>query len=125
GFVYDKKLVGPYRLVAVDIDEQMMLCWSLPGGDCVGDNLPGPMIFAAGFDDRYVVVAQHPWSQGSTEPPNIKVTRFYYVVRDHKAEVGKFGPPPENIKGPFDQNGFEAEKVRLKLPDFSWRYGKD
>ena len=36
GFVSDEKLIGPYRLVAIDVDQQMSICYKIDNGDCVG-----------------------------------------------------------------------------------------
>ena len=126
GFVDDVALVGPYRVVAVDIDEQRELCWSYNSRDCLTDGLPGPMVYAAGFDDRYLVIAIHPWSDDgkADTPPPSKASHFFYVIRDldKEAEAGKtgfHGAPYTAIKGPFDQRAFDAEKARLHLPDFS------
>ncbi len=113
GFVQDEVLVGRYRLVAVDIDEDMSLCWSLEDGNCVGDGLPGPTLFAAGFDDKYVVAAVHPRPKFET-PTNRDVTQFFYVVRGNESNAF----PNHEIKGPFDEAAFEAEKARLGLPTF-------
>ncbi|MGZ6016133.1 MAG: hypothetical protein ACXWKM_10350, partial [Phenylobacterium sp.] len=59
GFVHDERLADEYRLVAVDIPEDMEACRRLPGNshDCVADGLPGPTVFAAGADRRFLVIA--------------------------------------------------------------------
>ena len=67
GFVRDEVLVGPYRLVAVDLPEDMMLCRSLAkDGTCVGDGLPAPTVFQVGYNDKYLAAARHPrmWGEG-------------------------------------------------------------
>src|SRR5215468_380746 len=61
GFVCDILLDGPYRLVAVDLAEDMMLCRSIgTKGDCVGGELPGATIYQAGYNANYIVLARHP-----------------------------------------------------------------
>jgi hypothetical protein len=112
GFLRDEILVGRYRLVAVDIKEQMMMCWSLDDGSCVGDGLPGNTLFAAGFNDKYIVAAVHPES-------NKDVTQFFYVVRDPRTENEYLGIPYKGIKGPLSESEFETERSRLDLPAFS------
>ena len=114
GFVYDERLAGPYRLVAVDTMEQMILCRDMGGGDCAGDGLPDETIFAAGADDRFIVLARHPrtWP----DPPDRTVTEYHYVIRvPDEAERGPYG----RVRGPFDETQFEAETRRLGLPGFS------
>jgi hypothetical protein len=116
GFVHDETLVGPYRLVAVDSDDQMMICWTVPNthGDCLGDDLPANTVYAAGFDKRYVVAAGHPPVFG--KPRDKSVTYYYYVVRSPD-EWNKF--PYGRIKGPLNKAQFETDKAALHLPEFS------
>ena len=114
GFVHDQPLIGPYRLVAVDARDDMMLCRGLEGGGCVGDGLPGPTVFAAGGDDRYLVIARHPTD--FAEPTNRAVTEYYYAARS--ADEGDLGSRPK-VHGPFDEAEFDEESRRLGLPGFS------
>ena len=123
GFAEDEKLVGPYRIVAVDIEPQRALCWTYEDtNDCLGNDLPGPMLYAAGFDERNIVIAIHPYLDDGKNPAS-KTSRFFYIVRnlskESRLKTGGTILPYEAMKGPFDQNAFEAEKARLHLPDFS------
>lgn len=114
GFAHDQKLVGPYRLVAVDGREEMALCRSLEGGDCLGHGLPGRTVFAAGADDRYVVIARHPSAFG--EPLNKAVTEYYVVERSPDEADLRFRP---EVLGPFDQAEFDERVSQLSLPEFT------
>ena len=114
GFVHDQPLIGPYRLVAVDDREDVVLCRGLEGGNCAGDGLPGPTIFAAGGDDRFLVMARHPTK--FPEPMNRAVAEYYYAERS--ADEGEPGSRP-TVHGPFDEAGFDEETRRLGLPGFS------
>lgn len=115
GFVRDVPLVGPYRLVAVDIPEDMALCRSVGSkGDCVGDGLPGPTVFQAGANADFVVIARHPrrWP----EPADRSVSEFYYIVRSSaEADIVR----PVAVVGPMDKQEYDREKQRLGLPEFS------
>ena len=115
GFVHDEILVARYKLVAADLKNDMSLCWSLDSGNCVGDGLPGPTVFAAGFNDKYIVVSTHP------DISNRGITQFFYVVRDRPNENKDTGLPRLGIKGPFSQIEYEAERTRLDLPAFTRR----
>jgi hypothetical protein len=116
GFVQDDTLDGPYRLVAVDTDEDMALCRSPPGvSDCMGDGFPGPTVFAAGANARYIVIARHPREWPS--PPDRSVTQYYYLVRT--PDEATKGLPSGNVRGPFTQAQFTEQQQRLALPDFS------
>ncbi len=110
GFVHDERLDGPWRLVAVDVISEMMLCRSVDPFGCVGDGLPGPTVFAAGWDERYIVVAAHENDFHRRETP-----AHYYIVRvrDDPWEGASI------VKGPFLSAEFVREKRRLNLPEFS------
>lgn len=108
GFIYEEKLAGPYRLVAVDETEQMLLCRDL-GGGCAGDGLGGQTVFAAGANKRYIALAIHPKSDHDK-------TDYYYLIRSpHEAEDGGRGAI---LKGPLNQNEFSRAKRNLALPQF-------
>lgn len=115
GFVQDEAIDGPYRLVAIDTDEDMTLCRSVgTDGSCVGDGLPEPTVFQAGANAHYIVFARHPWKWG--KPPDRSVTEFYYISRkpnewDVAVRV--------SVSGPFTESEYQEEKRRLQLPEFS------
>lgn len=123
--LYDETLDGPYRLHAIDTRETMAILWEIPGGGLVGDGLPGPTVFAAGQDEKYLVAGVHPqfckpFEEGCTRHGmNRQVTEYWYVVRqpDERERL-----PYAGIKGPFDARAFAAEKQRLGLPDFTIRF---
>ena len=115
GFVHDEVLVGPYRLVAVDVSEDMSLCRSLgTDGHCVGDGLPEPTIFQAGWNAEYIVLARHPrrWPEAA----NRSITEFYYIV--HQANDWDVLTRVSLI-GPLNELEYEQHKKRLQLPEFS------
>ena len=116
GNVHDEKLVGRYRLVAIDTNEQMMLCWSVPSsdGDCLGDELPGNTLFAAGYNTNYIVAATHPSRSG--QPVNRAVTHYYFVTRSPTDEISY---PWGRTTGPLTEAQFNAAKAQRGLPDFS------
>jgi hypothetical protein len=105
GFVHDQTIDGPYRLVAIDVEEQMDVCYSIQDA-CVGRI--GETVFAVGHDASYIVAARHPSN-------NRKVTEYFYLVRSMD---GPIADPSASARGPFDAGQFEAERVRLRLPSF-------
>jgi hypothetical protein len=114
GLVHREHVAGPYVLWATDTMEDMILCRSIEGSACVGDGLPGATIFAAGADERFIVLARHPseWP----DPPNRQVTEYYYIIRQpDETERGPYG----HVRGPFDADQFGTESRRLRLPTFS------
>jgi hypothetical protein len=120
GFVEDATIDGPYRLVAVDIDEDMTLCRSIgTGGDCSGDGLPEPTVFQAGANAQYIVFARHPYREGRRLDRS--VTEFYYIVRK---EDERDLAVRVSLSGPFTESEYRDEKRRLQLPEFSKVFAK-
>jgi hypothetical protein len=123
--IHDEQLVGPYRLHAIDTMETMAILWEIPGGGLVGDGLPGPTVFAAGHNDRFLVAAVHPPVCPDIGPDcsdfamRRAVTEYWYVIRspDERERI-----PYDGIRGPFSARQFAAEKARLALPEFSIRF---
>ena len=112
GFLHDEQLDESYRLVAIDTSDAMILCRRFSSGDCVGDELPGPTVFAAGANARYVVLARHP---SNLSPPNKAITEYYYVIRPAETVPLHRG----DVVGPLGAGQFAAEGRRLGLPAFS------
>jgi hypothetical protein len=110
--LYDRQIVGRYRLVAIDLTEGMSVCMRPENAFCVGDGLPGPTVFKAGGDARYVVFARHPWSSG---PLDRGVVEYYYIRRSSNEVQGQ----PGEVVGPMDRATFERESQRLDLPSLT------
>ena len=119
GFVRDEILDEPYRLVAGDVAEDMMLCRSIgTKGDCLGDGLPGATVFQAGSNSEYIVVARHPrrWPEAA----NRSISEFYYIVR----QANEWNAvSPVSVIGPLNELEYQQEKRRLQLPEFSKVFG--
>ena len=113
GSDHDQQLSGSYRLVAIDLRENMIVCRRIAGAYCVGDKLPGPSVFAAGANKRYVTIARHPMAIGSAS--DRRVTEYYYVIRHRDDEALHDG----DLIGPLNEAQFAAAQARLQLPTFS------
>ncbi len=106
GFVHDEHIDGPYRLVAIDVSEEMAICYEIEDG-CVG-RIPGT-VYAIGFDAKYLVAARHPDNDQSK-------TEYYYLTR---ALDGPLVDPSATVSGPYSADEFEFEITRLELPPIS------
>lgn len=107
GFVHDEHITGPYRLIAVDIDEQMSVSCDLGDGSAIGRI--NETVFSYGFNQRYIVAKQHPEGDRS-------ITKYYFL---DMTKDSKYADPSMSVFGPFSQAEFEAESQRLDLPAFS------
>jgi hypothetical protein len=103
--MHDQNIDGPYRVVAIDVDEQMNVCYTIQDA-CVGRI--SKTVFAVGHDASYIVAARHLSN-------NRKITEYFYWVRSMD---GLVADPSASVHGPFDAETFEAERVRLRLPSF-------
>lgn len=104
GFVHDENITGPYRLIAVDVDDQMSVCYDLEGKSAVGRI--NETVFAYGFDQRYIVAMQHPNN-------NRRVTNYFYL---DMSKDSRYADPSVSVSGPFSKAEFEAVSQQLNLP---------
>ena len=107
GFVHDEHITGPYRLIAVDVDDQMSISYDLEDGSAAGRI--DETVFAFGFDGRFIVAKQHPNGDRS-------VTNFFYL---DMTKDSKYAKPSDSVTGPLTERQFESEAERLNLPKFS------
>ena len=107
GYAHDEKLTGPYRLIAVDVDEQMDVSYSLPKGSAIG-RIP-ETVFSVGWNDRYIVAKQHPKN-------NRSITNYYYLDMSRDSA---YADPSASVTGPLVESDFLPRRAELGLPDFS------
>lgn len=119
--VYDEKLDGPYRLVATDTMDDMVLCWSDGSDLCEG--IVQDKVIAAGANERFVVVAREVNLEPFGEPPRYaRDLEYYYVVRTRDEAFRS--PLSNNLIGPLTKSRFAQSKRKLNLPDFSREFEK-
>jgi hypothetical protein len=71
-----RKIVGNYYIVASDIGEQMNLAYNIPGFRGYS-TIVKHCVFAVGYNDKYIVVKQHPYNTNGH--PNKEITNYYIV----------------------------------------------
>jgi hypothetical protein len=108
GFVYDKKLTGKYHLSAVDIPEQMSVCYALgEEGSCVGRI--DETVFSVGWNERFIVAKQH--------PSNDKSVTNYFIL--DMTKDGELVDPGVSVTGPLSESEFKKQSQSMTLPDFT------
>ena len=107
GFVHDEGIIGAYRLIAVDMDEQMGICYDLSDGSAAGRI--NETVFAYGFNNRYIVAKQHPNDDRS-------ITYYYYL---DMTKDSKYADPSDSVTGPLNEGDFALASRKLSLPTFS------
>ena len=107
GFVHDEKITGPYRLVAIDVSEQMSVCYTLEKGDCIG-RIP-ETVFSVGWNDRFIVAKQH--------PSNNKSVTNYFILE--MARDSQLAEPSASVTGPLSAAAFKEKVAPLGLPPFT------
>ena len=107
GFVHDKKIIGPYRLVAVDIDENMGVCYGLASGDCIG-RIP-ETVFSVGANAQFIVAKQHSAHDRS-------VTNYFILVI---ADDSELADPGKSVIGPMSEAAYTVKAQSLGLPEFT------
>ncbi len=102
-----------YVLIAIDNPGQMQLSFDEGGGTAT--SLVGPTVFAIGADEKYIVLMQHPSTNGFGAFDR-SITNFFVVERTaslSRAERGK------GVRGPLTKGEFEKLQSNLSLPKFT------
>jgi len=107
GDVYDKHLVGPYSLAAIDVEQQMSVYYDLGDEGSIGRI--EPVVFSVGWNKRYIVAKQHPGG-------NRSVTDFYYL---DMTKDSKYAEPTNSVVGPLKEVEFAQKQRELGLPSFT------
>lgn len=106
--IFDEKITGPYRLSAIDISEQMSVCYELKDGDsCVGRI--DETVFSIGWNERFIVAKQH--------PSNDRSVTNYFILDIQKDS--KFSDPSESVIGPLTEAEYQEKSNSMSLPGFS------
>ena len=102
------------RYVAMEVDSpgQMNLAFDGGRGNTVG--LVGPTVFAVGADDRYIVVKQHPATDGFGHYDH-SVTNYFYIERTDSPD---YRERQRRVTGPLSEQEFAQSAAALKLPSF-------
>ena|SRR3982750_2229886 len=110
GFVYKEHLFGNYYLIETD-EVQMSLSYHAPeDGSNYGGVIP-ETVFAVGFNEKYIIVKQHPRS--FPKHPDKKITNYYIVpVTD-----GFNYRTMNGMCGPLTLNQFSEKRIELGIPD--------
>lgn len=102
-----EKIVGPYRLSAIDSNQQMSVCYELASGGCIGRI--EETVFAVGADARYIVAQQHP-------SDNRAITNYFILVIANDSELAE---PSKSVIGPLSEAAYLAKAQSLRLPAFT------
>jgi hypothetical protein len=106
--IFDEKITGLYRLSAIDISEQMSVCYELKDEDsCVG-RIP-ETVFSVGWNEHFIVAKQH--------PSNDKSVTNYFILDMRKD--AKFLDPSVSVTGPLSEAQYKRQPMLMSLPRFS------
>jgi hypothetical protein len=98
---YDEELDGPYRLMAIDVREQMSVVYGSPDGS--GTYRIGETVFAVGWDRRHLIAKRHPDGDSTR-------TEYYVLEREKDSPTA---PASASVRGPFDSVAFEQARQTL------------
>jgi hypothetical protein len=107
GFVHDEKLIGPYRLVAIDIPAEMSVCYTLQTKSCIG-RIP-ETVFSVGWNERFIVAKQHPSKD--------KAVTNYFIL--DMAKDSELSDPGGSVIGPLSSSEFIELSKSMTLPAFT------
>jgi hypothetical protein len=86
GFVYEKRLVGDFGLVACDTKDQMSVVEFVPTGAV---NWVPETVFAVGWDPAHIIAKRHPREDFHVDRSR---TEYYIVVLRTRRVYGPFDP---------------------------------
>lgn len=106
---HEERLSGPYSLVSIDTEDQLVICYRLSGHGCE-DRITATVI-KAGANERYIDGSRRDYSPGQHRL--VGPQQFFYL--DRKLD-GPSAPASASVRGPFNQAEFAALAARLDLP---------
>ncbi|HET9058268.1 MAG TPA: hypothetical protein VFN30_15595 [Chitinophagaceae bacterium] len=104
GFVREELVVGRYYLVAVDVPQDLDLSYKLEDGSYIG--VVRETVFAVGFNDKYIIVKQHPF--------NNRAITNYYIVPIYKENILS---PEKGVSRALTLEQFNEKRKELRIPD--------
>jgi hypothetical protein len=102
------------RYVAMEVDTPGQMNLAFDGGRRNTLGLVGPTVFAVGADDRYIVVKQHPATDGFGHYDQ-SVTKYFYIERTTSPD---FRERQSRVTGPLSEREFQQRAAKLQLPSF-------
>ncbi len=102
------------RYVAVEVDDPGQMNLAFDDGKGSTTTLVGPTVFAVGADDRYIVVQQHPATDGFGHY-NREVTNYFIIDRTDSSDIRE---RKRGVSGPLSDQDFREKSAALKLPPF-------
>jgi hypothetical protein len=103
---------GDYELIAIDVKGKMMLAVDLHNGGSIG--IVGATVFSLGADEHYIVVKQHPETDGFGHFDR-GVTNYFIVTRVPGSEHDK----EKGVRGPLSKDEFDRLSASTHLPRFT------
>ena len=104
------KLVANFYLGAPDNENQCALGFRNPPNGNNFSTIVDQTVFAAGFNENYIIIKQHPHPSGSASLDK-KITNYFIIPIEHGLRRS-----PMAI-GPLTLEEFKARRVQLAIPD--------
>lgn len=112
GSAHYEKIMGRYNLFAIDLIEDMSLGYEFC--DQKGDYyyIVGPTVFSIGYNNKFIIVKQHPFDE-NTNTINRNIVNYFIVpVHNDTTQSPKVG-----VIGPLTIVEFNAKRKELNIPD--------
>jgi hypothetical protein len=106
--LYHEDLIGPYRLSAIDLSEQMSICYAADDQDTCHERI-SETVFSVGWNERFIVAKQH--------PSNDKSVTNYFILDMSKDK--KNLNASVSVMGPFSESEYKKQSLSMVLPKFS------
>ena len=111
GFAIEEKIIENYYLIATDDAEDLDLSYHEPSDGDIYGSVIGAKVFGVGYNDKYIIVKQHP--RIFPNPPNTNIT-YYYILPIKKSMDWK---SKNGLIGPLSLENFIQKRKELNIPE--------
>jgi hypothetical protein len=112
GYAHDEHVTGSYYLVA--FDDAARICLTFGNEKDHGVVVVRETVFAVGYDDNFIIVAEHPHNEDGPGSEMDRSETNYYVVA-LKEPPGK--RHKDNLYGPMATGEFEIVRLAMGVPE--------
>jgi hypothetical protein len=104
GLAYKDDLPGDYAVWAVGVREWASIVKRLPGSPgSLGEEVVGPMVYAYGWNDEFIIAKQHPLVNVSSIDPT---TTLWYIIDLHS----------DTVHGPLTEEQYTDLRSAMQIP---------
>ena len=111
GLAIKENITGNYYLIATDTGDDCALDYHEPNDENNYAGIIGATVFAVGYNDKYIIVKQHP--RVFPNPPNKEITNYFIL----QITDGFDWRNKSSLYGPLTLVQFNEKRKELGVPE--------